>query len=155
MARPTKLTPEVQATICAALRDGNYRATSAAAAGIHRNTLIDWEKRGEQGEGIYADFLTAMQQAEAEAEIAGLKRIMDAKPGTPGVSGADLWQKDAWFMERRYASRWCARVKQQVAENVDALTQKLRAKPELHAEVMSVLAADEESPGNGAQGSRH
>lgn len=156
MGRPTLLTPEVQARIVEALRKGNYRSTAAAAAGIHRNTLVNWEKWADEGKAPYVDFLTAMQQAEAEAEMEGLARIRDAKAGTPGVSGADPWQKDAWFMERRYASRWCARVKQQVQENVEALTSKLKADPELHRKVVDVLATDEEASGGSAAGpARH
>lgn len=147
--QPTKLTPEVQAAICDELEKGNYRATAAAAAGVHRNTLINWEKWGEEGKAPYADFLTAMQRAEAKAEMSLLDAIQNARPGTPGVSGADVWTNKAWILERRFASRWCQRVKQQVAENVDALTAKLKADPELHRRVSDVLAA-EESAATGA-----
>jgi hypothetical protein len=56
-------------------------------------------------------------------------------------------------MERRFASRWCARVKQQVTEHVDALTEKLKADPELHRKVIDVLA-DQEPAASGA-GSKH
>lgn len=148
--QPTKLTPEVQAAIVAALEKGNYRATAAAAAGVHRNTLINWEKWGEEGREPYAAFLTAMQRAEAKSEMDLLEDIRMAKPGTPGVTGADVWTNKAWILERRYASRWCARVKQQVAENVDALTAKLKADPELHRKVTDVLAGEEPATGPAA-----
>jgi transposase-like protein len=150
--RPTSLTPEVQATIVAAVEAGNYRSTAAAAAGIHRNTLANWEKWGEEGREPYAEFLCALQMAEAKAEIALLAEIRSARAGIPGVSGADVWTNLAWIMERRYGSRWCARVKQQVAENVDALTSKLKADPELHRKVVDVLAG-EEHPAVGAASS--
>ena len=154
MPRPSKLTPETQAAIVAALEKGNYRATAAAAAGIHRNTLLDWEKRGESGEEPYVDFLTAMQQAEAKAEMDLVEEIRNARPGTPGVSGADLWQAKAWMLERRWGAKWSGKVKTHVAEAVDDLTSKLRAKPELHAEVAAVLAG-EEPPAGSAGTSRH
>lgn len=140
MARPTLLTAEVQAAILAALEAGNYRSTAAAAAGIHRNTLGNWERWGEEGKAPYADFIVAMQQAEAKGEMQLLAEIR---------SGADCWQSRAWMLERRFASRWCARVKQQVAENVDALTSKLKADPELHRKVLDVIAAEEPAAGTG------
>jgi hypothetical protein len=141
--RPTSLTPEVQAAIVAHILAGNYRAVSAAAAGVHRNSLINWEKRGEAGEEPYAGFLCALQKAEAECEIQLLAEVRAAQPAVVGVSGADVWQVKAWMLERRFASRWCARVRQQVAEHVDALTEKLKADPELHRRVVDVLADQE------------
>lgn len=151
--RPTSLTPEVQATIIAAIEAGNYRSTAAAAAGVHRNRMAEWEKRGESGEEPYASFACALQTAEAKAEIQLVAELRAAEPGIPAVRGADLWQAKAWLLERRFASRWCARVKQQVAENVEALTSKLKADPELHRKVVDVLA-DQEPPAAGA-GSTH
>jgi hypothetical protein len=150
MGRPTSLTPEVQAAIIAAISAGNYRSTAAAAAGVHRNRMAEWEKRGESGEEPYASFACALQTAEAQAEVKLLAEIRSAQAGVPGVSGADLWQAKAWVMERRFASRWCARVKQQVAENVEALTSKLKADPELHRKVVDVLADQESAQGGTA-----
>ncbi len=147
--RPTSLTPAIAKVVVEHILAGNYRAVAAQAAGVHRNTLLNWEKRGEAGEEPYAGFLCALQTAEAEAEIALLAEIRSAKPGITGVQGADLWQAKAWMLERRFASRWCARVKQQVAEHVDALTEKLKADPELHRKVVDVLA-DQESAASGS-----
>ncbi len=141
--RPTSLTPEVLAAIETAIEAGNYRSTAAAAAGVHRNTLINWEKRGEAGEEPYAGFLCALQSAEARSEMALLAEIRGAQGAVAGVQGADPWQSKAWMLERRFASRWCARVKQQVTEHVDALTDKLKADPDLHRRVVDVLADSE------------
>jgi hypothetical protein len=44
--RPTKLTPSLQHRICDRLRKGNYIETAAADAGIHKDTLYAWLKRG-------------------------------------------------------------------------------------------------------------
>ncbi len=145
MAPPSKLTPETQAAIVASIEAGNYRVTAAAAAGVHRNRLAEWEKRGESGEEPYASFACALQKAEAKAEMGALAKIRGAQSGTPGVSGADVWTNEAWFLERRFATRWCARVKQQVAENVDALLSKLKSDPDLHRKVVDVLTAEEPS----------
>ncbi len=143
MARPTVLTPELQATIVAHLEAGNYRTTACAAVGIHRHTLSNWEKAGLEGREPYVSFLEAVTAAEARAEVELLAAIRGAQPGTPGVTGADLWTTKAWILERRFGQRWCARVKQQTAEAVDALTDKLKAQPDLHQKVMEVLMETE------------
>ncbi|MGB4501182.1 MAG: hypothetical protein WBI21_07950 [Natronincolaceae bacterium] len=48
MARPTKLNPETQNKIITAIRAGNYIETAAAYAGISKNTLYDWLRKGER-----------------------------------------------------------------------------------------------------------
>lgn len=150
--RPTSLTAAIQKLICKAIENGNYRSTAAAMAGIHRKTLADWERRGELGDSPFDAFSAALQTSEAKFEDRMLQKLLNAEPGIPAVRGADLWQSTAWVLERRFASRWCARVKQQTAEHVDALAQKLKAKPELQAAVIAELAGDDESPAAGANG---
>ena len=146
--RPTKLSPEIQAAIVAAIEAGNYRETAAKSAGIHRNTLSNWEKWGEAGQEPYADFLCALEKAEAKAEMDMLAHIRSAQPAVTGVSGADVWQAKAWIMERRWPKRWAARVRTVVAEEVESLEKKLRSRPALAAEVADVLARE----GDGSTG---
>lgn len=152
VGRPTSLTPEVAKAICDTIEAGNYRSVACAAAGISRATLVNWERLGAEGKAPYADFLAELQSAEARFEIKIVGELRNAVKGIPGESSADLWQSKAWLLERRFASRWCARVKQQTAENVDALAQKLKAKPDLQAAVIAELAGDDESPAAGANG---
>ena len=157
--RPTSLTPAVHEAIVDALAKGNYRQTAAAAAGVHRNRMAEWEKRGDLAEQHiavccvddcaeckrgepYAAFMVDMQAAEAKAEMDLIAEIRNASPAVTGVQGADVWQAKAWIAERRYAQRWAGRVKQQTAEAVDALTDKLKADPELHRKVVDVLTTE-------------
>lgn len=149
MARPTSL-PEVQAVILTAIEAGNYRVTACAAAGIHRHTLQNWEKWGAEGKEPYAEFLAALQTAEAKAEMRLLSDIDSARAGTPGVSGADVWQTKAWILERRWPQRWAARVRTVVAEEVGTLVNKLRDQPELQRKVADVLAEGDSAPGTPA-----
>lgn len=143
--RPTSLTPEVQAKIVETIRDGNYRHIAAQAAGVHRNSLIAWEKRGEAGEEPYASFLCELQKAEADAEITLLQTVK---------SGGDGWQSKAWMLERRFASRWCARVRQHVAEELGAFTDKLRKTLDEPTYRKVVDATREDAPAGDA-GSAH
>lgn len=144
--RPTKLTPEVQEQILADLRGGNYRTTACARAGIHRDTLYKWEQRGATGEEPYASFFDAIQKAEAEAEVEALTRIRTAQPAVTGEGGrgADLWQKDAWLMERRWPSRWGGRVRATVNDELAAVLKRIEAKldPETFAKVVDATRED-------------
>ena len=72
----TKLTKAVQDIIVTAIRCGNYLETAAACAGVHRDTLYEWLRKGAAApEGNcyrdFSDMLTrAMAQSEAEAVAA-------------------------------------------------------------------------------------
>jgi transposase len=98
--RPTKLTKELQNKICRAIQQGNYIETASAYAGVHKSTIYDWLKRGnEETSGIYKDFSDAVEKALAVSEMRDLKIISDsAREGN--------WQASAWRLERRFPTRW-------------------------------------------------
>ena len=99
MARPTKLTPEIQARIVALLRAGNYMETAAAAAGISKQTLYDWLKRGARTKsGQFRGFLDAVEKATAEAEARMVAIIAKASE--------KQWQAAAWHLERTKPERY-------------------------------------------------
>ena len=59
-----------------ASRAGAYRIDACRAAGIHYNTLLAWEKKGEaQEKGEFSEFLEALRKAEAEAVITNVEVI--------------------------------------------------------------------------------
>lgn len=151
--RPTSLTPEVQTAIVESIRAGNYRSTAAAAAGVHRNRIAEWEGRGESEEEPYASFACALQKAESEAEADLLREIRYAQPSVTGEGGhgADLWQAKAWIMERRWPKRWAARVRQQVTEEIDAFTDRLQRRLD-DATYRKVLDASREDASGEATG---
>ena len=158
LARPTSLTPAVQKVIVDAIEAGNYRETAAALAGIHRNTIRNWLVRGESEEsGQYHEFLCAIEKAEATAEAKLLEEIKTAQPSIPGEGGrgADLWQTKAWIMERRWPKRWAARVRVAVSEELDALTEKLRAKLDAETFAKVVDATREEAASGAATPTAH
>lgn len=115
--RPTKLTPEVQREVCAAIAAGNYIEPSAMRAGIDKVTLYNWlRKAGNEinrvNRGIakgrnckitaklqpYVDFLHAVKKAEAEAEARDVAIISKA--------ALTQWQAAAWRLERKHYRRW-------------------------------------------------
>jgi predicted nucleic acid-binding protein len=90
MARPTKYTPEVVDAILDALRAGNTRRASVAAAGVSEDSFGRWL-------AAYADFADVVRKAEAEQRF--VRRIARAvEEGT--------WQAAAWWLERRRREDW-------------------------------------------------
>lgn len=97
--RPTKLTPEIQAAIVDAIRRGNYIETAATIAGITKDTLYKWIKRGNACKsGAFKDFSDAIKKAIAESEDHDITVINSA--------AAMYWQAAAWRLERKFPDRW-------------------------------------------------
>ncbi len=70
--RPTKLTLELQHTICDAILAGNHLVSAAALAGINKTTLHAWLKRGaREASGVFDKFLIAVKQAQQEVRARG------------------------------------------------------------------------------------
>ena len=80
----TKLTPEIQDKIVAAIYAGNYLETAAAAAGVHKQTFYDWlykganAKKGDKTAEIYKRFSDAVLKAMAESEAVAIAAIHQA-----------------------------------------------------------------------------
>jgi hypothetical protein len=125
MARPIKLTPEVQQKIVEAIKMGNYIETAAAYAGISKNTLYDWMKRGAREkdriagtnrkpkatEAPFVEFSDAVEKALAAAEIRDVMLI--------GKAAETQWQAAAWRLERKFPDRWGRKERLEVAAEVD------------------------------------
>lgn len=95
--RPTDLTPETQAAYLDALRRTYYIDTAADLAGIHRQSVYHWIKRGRREPGsIYAAFSDAVKKVMAETESKHVQHI-EVEP---------QWQARAWLLERRHPERW-------------------------------------------------
>lgn len=109
MSRPTKLTTEVQETITAALRIGNYQDTAVSYAGISEATFYAWMQRGRTETGtIFSEFLEAVEKAKADAEVRDLMLIdRAAQDGT--------WQAAAWKLERKFPHKWGRMVRAEVS----------------------------------------
>ncbi len=113
--RPDLLTDEVQRTIVGALRLGHYMETAAALAGVNKDTVYGWLKRGARVRAgrvppskqtdfdkRAAAFSDAVSRAMAEAESILLGYIARA--------AAEDWRAAAWRLERRAPERWGRRV---------------------------------------------
>lgn len=107
MARPSKLTDEVQEATARLIKVGVTVEVAAETVGISPETFYDWMRRGElkgSREAKYRKFRAAVEQARAEAEATLVTRV--AKAASNGS-----WQAAAWLLERRSPERW-AKIKE-------------------------------------------
>ncbi len=96
--RPTKLTPEVQQTICDALERGEVHVHAAEHGGISEATYYNWIRKGEEGDKEYVEFLLATMRAEAEGRKEIFKKIRCATETD--------WRAAAFLLERRYPQHY-------------------------------------------------
>jgi hypothetical protein len=172
--RPTKCTPALQEQIVAWLRPGNYVETTAAAAGICKQTFYNWQQRGARAkQGRYRDFLDAIKKARAQGEIAALGAITRAAMPhklldqlTPAEIGAlpdeirrklarihlpGDWRAVAWRLERTMPQKFGRRVELTGKEG-ELLVPPGRLSPEqIAAAVAGVIAG---ARGGGTEESR-
>ena len=102
--RNSLLTQATQGVICASVRSGNWLETAAQMAGIDRDTLFAWKRKGKSDleagltNSIYAQFVNAIARAEADAEAVSVARVRTAAQKD--------WRAAAWYLERRHSDRW-------------------------------------------------
>jgi hypothetical protein len=104
--RKSKLTEVVAEVIIEQLRQGHYRQTAAALAGIHPTTFSDW--MGLQREP-YLSFQERVREAEADAERIQLAKI------TESPEPADA----KWYLARKFPDKWAETRRVDVSGRLD------------------------------------
>jgi len=113
MSRRTKLTPDTKEDIVKALRAGNSRRDSALYAGVSETTFYSWMARGREGEPLYAEFLEAVEKAEAQSVVRNVAIIQRAAEET--------WQAAAWWLERKRPDDWGRRQRMDIGADKEEL----------------------------------
>lgn len=107
--RPSKLTTDIQTKILLAVRKGNYQSTAAKWAGVSVRSFHGWIEKGRnEPNSKYGQFLQALQEAEAEAEIVALQHLRR-------LSEKD-WHGWAWFLSRKNPAAWGRKDKLEVTK---------------------------------------
>ena len=112
--RPSKLTPQLQEQIVAAIQRGCYVETAAAMNGIAKDTFYRWLKQGaaiaaeEQPcitphDEAMRDFSDAIKIATAQAEFRDVLVIDEAAQN-------GQWQAAMTRLERKHPQRWGRKV---------------------------------------------
>lgn len=117
------------------LECGNYLEAAAAAAGVPLRTVYSWLQRGrEEEDGIYRDFSDACGEAAAKAEAKAVERIERA--------AEKVWQAAAWFLERKFPTRWGLR-----AQAAEREVQAADLAAQIRETVRAMQASVEGAPG--------
>lgn len=106
--RKTKLTEQLQDSLVAMLRAGNYVKVACQAVGLPVPTYDEWMRRGRDGEPRFAPFAQAIEEARAMGEVRNVAVISAAAP--------ENWQAAAWILERSYPERWARLSQREKAE---------------------------------------
>jgi hypothetical protein len=131
VGRPTKLDDLTAKRILDAIAEGGSRTSAAAMGGIHRATLMDWIRRGREGDVEYSDFYDRLQKAEGEAELKMVRLVRTA--------AIDSWQAAAWWLERSRPADYTKREPKQIDEAERAEAQEA---PDVEV-IRAVLSAAE------------
>lgn len=139
MARPSKLTPEIQEQICNWLKLGYYQEDAAIMAGISPSTYYEWMKKGdEEGKQLEGakelpaptddiSLIAPMDEAqEGEVILPFLEFSEAVKKARAEAEGAHIrnirkaadngvWQASAWFLERSFPKKWGKRSSLEIA----------------------------------------
>jgi transposase len=83
-----------------AVGEGNYIETAAKLAGLSKQSVYDWLKRGHAGEPAYKAFADAVEKAEARAEAAMVANVRKAS------HLPQFWAAGMTVLERRHPERW-------------------------------------------------
>ena len=136
MARPTKLTSEIQYTLIAALQEGASIAHACDYAGIDETTYHRWIKRGEEGadgDTEFCEFCQSVTRARGRGVVTDLLTISHA------VRAGD-WKAAAWRLQHRYPQEYGAKLK--ISGDADHPLHVLQTMPQdqLEARIAQLLA---------------
>jgi transposase len=101
MARPSRLTDEMQDKLVALLEAGQFASVACRLAGVAESTYYLWMEKGATAKsGRYLEFSEAIKKADAMAEARRVETIR--------VAGTDpkSWPASAWWLERRHPDRY-------------------------------------------------
>ena len=100
MARPSKLTPEVQEVIVDAILHGSTYKDAAESAGVQYNTFNEWMKKGEAAKtGQYREFNDSVSVANAECARNMVRVIQSA-------AAKGDWKAALEWLKRRRREDW-------------------------------------------------
>ena len=143
MARPCKLTPEIQQRIGNNIALGLTYRLAAESAGVTYKTLNEWNQKGKTDKsGKYFDFYLYIQKQNADAAKALLERLNESAKG-------GNCQVCMWILEQRFPEEFGRRIYRKLNsvsenknENVEIIVQDTDA---IRKEILAKFDRVEES----------
>ena len=138
-ARVTELTPEVHASIVAALKRGNYLDVAAAQCGVTGRIVLGWMKRGaEQEDGPFVEFAREVMQANAGAENDLLDRMWSLTSCGDAKAAVSATQ---FLLERRFGGHWAERMNRDARQTIAQIlaTVEEHVSPDQYAAILGSL----------------
>ena len=100
MGRPSKLTPELQEQLCAAIEAGAHPETACNLVKICIPTYYNWLAEGrKESREDYTEFALAVDAAKARCTQRKLQTIENA-------AASGTWQAAAWYLERTQPDKY-------------------------------------------------
>lgn len=96
--RPSKFTPEMQASLLRAIRRGDHFEDACQAAGLTYTTFREWVVAGDAGEEKFAQFSEAVHKAEVIAKRRLLKTVR--------TEANKDWRPASWLLARRWPDQY-------------------------------------------------
>jgi hypothetical protein len=116
MARPSKLTPELQEAICALIEVGDAPEVAAGVNGVGRSTFFEWQSRNE-------DFRTAVAHARDRFESNARAIVLGGDEVGVGFGPAKACLE---VLSRRIPNRWSQRIKHEIDESNRLMLETLK-----------------------------
>jgi hypothetical protein len=105
-SRAGKLTPELQAKICALIAAGATYELACGKCRIDRKTYYNWRQLGkEDPESKYGSLARAVEFAEVDSEALMVKTLLNHKD----------WRATSWIMKNRWPQKYRDKVEQELS----------------------------------------
>lgn len=162
MTNVLKLTPELHTRIVKLVKAGAYIETAAASAGISKQTIYTWLRRGQKGEEPFATFSSDLNAALADDELRSVLQVEQLAGGAtatrskpcprcktivavPIPTNVQL-QALTWKLERKFPERYGHQLK--IEHKLQGAVEELleQVKPRMseaaYAELVTALAEE-------------
>ena len=102
---PRKLTPELQAKICALIAAGDTYELACGKCRIDAKTFYNWRKLGkEHPVSVYGSLMKEFGFAETDSEHLMLHKLLDHQD----------WRATQWLMKNRWPDRYRDKIEQEL-----------------------------------------
>ena len=131
------LPPELQATICQLVEDGNRAVVAAMASGVGQKAYEAWITKANKGIQPYEDFAEAIGAARAQAEVDAMatQKAGDFKNGPSTAASAQFFLKTSRAKHYAEETRINIEVEGQISRFLGIL--RARLPEQLYVEVLT------------------